>query len=214
MSKSYLRRYCDLTSLIYVLKKRAITLIDPSMWDDGNDTHYLTVYKEAKNLKSVLAVCFTQRGERYHHWRVFANGPSGVCITFDRSSLLKAVRSHPRVKAKTVRYIPLKAVREADHPPVSQLPFLKRLGFEDEREFRIVYGSNGTKSTLDLPIPMSSIKKVTLGPWVHPGVFETVKDVLGSISGCEKIEMIRSTLIGNEEWKDFGDGARSLGEEV
>lgn len=34
MSGDYLRRYTDLTALIYLLQKRKLTLLDPSSWDD------------------------------------------------------------------------------------------------------------------------------------------------------------------------------------
>ena len=80
MSENYLRRYTDLTALIYLLHKRKITLLDPASWDDKNDSHYLTQYKEKRKLKSVLALCLMQSDERYHHWSVFTPGPSGVCI--------------------------------------------------------------------------------------------------------------------------------------
>jgi hypothetical protein len=46
MSGDYLRRYTDLTALIYLLRKRKLTLLDPSSWDDSNDSYYLTLYKE------------------------------------------------------------------------------------------------------------------------------------------------------------------------
>jgi hypothetical protein len=81
MSRLFLRRYCDLTALIYLLTERAITLLDPVSWDDSNDSHYAALYKEKKELEAVLALCFTETDERYHYWRVSASGASGVCIT-------------------------------------------------------------------------------------------------------------------------------------
>lgn len=61
MNTEYLRRYTDLTSLMYLLHKRKITLLDPASWDDKNDSHYLTLYKEKRKLRSVLALCFSRR---------------------------------------------------------------------------------------------------------------------------------------------------------
>jgi hypothetical protein len=52
MSSAYLRRYTDLTALIYLLRKRRLTLLDPSSWDDSNDSYYLTLYKEKRKLNS------------------------------------------------------------------------------------------------------------------------------------------------------------------
>jgi hypothetical protein len=76
MSSDYLRRYTDLTALIYFLRKRKLTLLDPSSWDDSKDSYYLTLCKEKQKLRSVLALCFTETDERYHCWRIFVPGAS------------------------------------------------------------------------------------------------------------------------------------------
>jgi hypothetical protein len=160
---TYLRRYTDIPALIYLLTEKQITLLDPESWDDKNDSHYLALYREKKKLRSVLALCFAQADEPYHHWRVFANGSGGVCIRFDHSELLKAVRQ-PGVRMKTVTYLTLE-IRDRTLA-VSELPFLKRYPFENENEFRMIYESPTTKLTkLDIPVPLSSISRVTLSPW-------------------------------------------------
>ena len=82
MSK-FLRRYTNMTTLIYMLKEKKITLLNPEKWDDKNDAYYMSLYKKKGSLKSILALCFTQVPERYHHWRVFAGGPDGVCVRFE-----------------------------------------------------------------------------------------------------------------------------------
>jgi hypothetical protein len=92
LTSKYLRRYLDLPALIYSLTNRKLSLLSPDRWDDSNDSHYMTLYRERKGLASVLAACFSQADETYHHWRVFANGASGVCIRFDRVALLNAVK--------------------------------------------------------------------------------------------------------------------------
>ncbi len=56
-STESLRRYTDLPALLHLLKHRKITLLDPSTWDDTNDSYYLLKYKERKGLKTVLALC-------------------------------------------------------------------------------------------------------------------------------------------------------------
>jgi len=85
MSERHLRRYTNIPALIYLLRKRSITLLDPRSWTDSNDSYYLTLYRDKKSLKSVLALCFTEVNETYHHWSVFAAGSSGICIRFKRS---------------------------------------------------------------------------------------------------------------------------------
>lgn len=97
MLKKFLRRYTDLPGLIYLLQGRCITLVDPLTWDDQNDSYFLRLYKEHRKLACVLALCFTRSTETYHHWRVFAGGSSGVCISFHRGELLGAVTARSRM---------------------------------------------------------------------------------------------------------------------
>src|SRR3954454_22187057 len=128
MANGFLRRYTDIPALIYLLSERKLTLLNPESWDDSNDSHYLAVYKQKKRLKTVLAACFTQADETYHHWRVFAGGASGVCITFNRDALLEAVRSEDGIRCHTVKYLKLNAIR-AMTLRVADLPFRKRYVF-------------------------------------------------------------------------------------
>ncbi len=208
MSEDYLRRYTDLTALIYLLHKRKITLLDPASWDDKNDSFYLAKYKEKRKLKSVLALCLMQSDERYHQWRVFAPGPSGVCIKFRREKLLAAVRKHEHIHMRPVTYMTLPETRGKKFR-VTDLPFLKRQAFEHEDEFRIIYTSKAdTLTTLDVPITLSCIEKITLSPWMHSSLSRYVKRTLWAIDGCENLEIVRSTLISNEEWKKLGEDAR------
>src|SRR5262249_36671186 len=125
MSEPYLRRYTDIPALIYLLQEKRITLLNPQSWDDGNDSHYLSLYREKKRLASVLALCFTQGAETYHHWRVFANGSSGVCVQFRREELLNAIKSLPGVRQGKVIYLKLKELQPKKHT-VPEPPVLNR----------------------------------------------------------------------------------------
>lgn len=208
MSSNYLRRYSDLTALLYLLSTRRITLLDPDSWDDSNDSYYLALYKKKMRLKSVLALCFTESDERYHYWKVFGAGPSGVCIQFDRAKLLKAAKQQSGLRLKPVEYVKLTQIR-ARQLQIKDLPFLKRYAFEHECEFRMIYESGADElRKLDIAVPLSSIDKITLSPWIHPDLSEFVKQRLRSIDGCRALRIGRSTLIGNEEWKKLGEAAR------
>jgi hypothetical protein len=208
VSKSYLRRYTDLTALIYLLSTNTITLLDPKSWEDNNDSHYLALYKIKNGLKSVLALCFTESDERYHYWRVFGAGSSGVCIQFNRLPLLKAVREQSNMRMGRVEYVKLVELRER-RLRIPDLPFLKRHAFEHEREFRLIYASRRSDvSKIDIPIPLSCIDKITLSPWIHSDLSEYVKERLRSIDDCDGLKIVRSTLIGNDEWKSLGDAAQ------
>jgi hypothetical protein len=208
MSAKFLRRYTDLPALFYLLSERKITLLDPSSWDDSNDAHYMDLYCEKKGLKCVLAVCFTQANETYHHWRVFASGSSGVCVRFSKPELINAVKRQPGLKAKSVRYL----TRRKTHGmrmKTEDLPFLKRYPFKQENEFRIIYESRVEKlPTLDVAIPLSCIHRITVSPWMHYSLFRHLKGTIRSINGCNALEVVRSTLIGNQEWKNLGESAQ------
>ena len=86
LAKVTLRRYTNLASAIHMLDRKVITLLSPAYWDDRNDAYVLN--KERSTAKSVLALCFAETFETYHHWRVFASGRDGVCIEFDKQKLL------------------------------------------------------------------------------------------------------------------------------
>ena len=73
-SNNLLRRYTDVTSLIHIRRRRKITLLDPTTWEDKNDSKFLSIYKDKNNLKTVLALCFTDAPETSHHWKVFSPG--------------------------------------------------------------------------------------------------------------------------------------------
>ncbi len=205
MTSKYLRRYTDLPALIYLLTERRLTLLDPQSWDDSNDSHYLGLYREKKDLKSVLAACFTQADETYHHWRVFAPGSGGVCIKFIRSTLIKVMKRQPDLRMGPVTYLTLADLR-GESVRLRDLPFLKRYAFEHENEFRIIYESRAKRlSKLDIGIPLSSIDRITLSPWIHPDLSNHVKTTVRSIHGCSDLSIARSTLISNDEWKRLGE---------
>ncbi len=207
MKDDFLKRYTNVPGLIYLLTHSAITLLDPNSWNDKNDSYYLSVYKSEKSLKTVLALCFTQTSERYHHWSVFAGGSSGVCITFKRDELIMAVDRVSGASYKSLKYLTLDAMRRKDIP-LERLPFIKRYGFKDECEFRIVYES--TRSSLltkDIQIPLSSLEKIRFSPWIPKALATSMKKAISTINGCENLEISRSTLVDNAEWKEFANNA-------
>lgn len=204
--KKYLRRYTDLPALIHVLRTKQVTLIDPETWDDTNDSHFLKLYREKKSLGSVLALCFSQNSETYHHWRVFADGASGVCITFKREPLVKAIGKQAGLLMGKVKYVKLNEISGVK-PVIADLPFLKRYPYEPENEFRVIFESNAKLTSLDIPIPLACIDRVTLSPWLHLAFSRHVKETLRNIPGCSQLDIARSTLISNENWKAFGDSA-------
>jgi hypothetical protein len=207
MPDTHYRRYTDLPSLIQILSNRQLTLLDPSSWDDKNDSFFLTTYKEKKNLKSALALCFTTSPETYHHWRIFSPGSAGICIHFNGPSLETALHKAPNVKFKKINYIKVDELRK-NAPTTNTLPFIKRYPFHPEKEYRALWESKEQSLTsLDIPIELSSITRITLSPWLHPSLQKNIKVALKQIDGCSSIRMWRSTLTENAAWKEFGGNA-------
>ena len=207
MTTSHLWRYTSFPALFYLLSTRTLTLLDPKYWDDTDDFYFLDLYRKRRELKTLLALCFTQTGETYHHWRVFADGPSGVCIRFNKSKLIKALGATDGIRARPVVYRTLDEIGRTA-PTVKNLPFLKRAGYIDEDEFRIIYESAKVKeSTFDIPIPLSSIDRITLSPWLPAALARYSKETIRTFKNCNSLRVVRSTLIGNRRWKEFGESA-------
>lgn len=204
---TYLRRYTDLPALFHLLQVKQLTLLDPKTWDDKNDSFFMSLFKEKKNLKTVLALCFSQAPETYHHWRVFSHGPSGVCIVFDRVKLLEDLKAHGDIQAKGMEYLSLPKAKQREFR-IDELPFIKRYGFKPETEFRVVFTSQKEEvSALPVPIRLESIRSISLSPWMHSTLSESTVKAIREIQDCAKLKVSRSTLISNEQWKRYGSSA-------
>lgn len=205
--KMFLRRYTDLPAVIHMLQHRSLTLLDPETWDDKNDSRYLSLYKEKAGLKSILALCFTTNSETYHHWKIFAPGPAGVCVVFDRTALKSVVAAEPDAILRKVKYIKL-----VDHrtSPLRKIELLssKRYAFQHESEERILFRSRDKDVKFHhLNFPLSAIDYISLSPWIHPSLAPGVRELLHKIPGCGSVRVSRSTLIGNDEWQQLGEAA-------
>ena len=204
---TYLRRYTDLPALLHLLASKQITLLDPKTWDDKNDSYFMSVYKDRKAMKSVLALCFSQAPETYHHWRVFSNGPAGVCIVFNRQALLDDLLKDPLVSVSAMTYLTMTNARKMALR-VDELPFIKRYGYKPEDEFRALYTSAAKElPALNILLRLSSIRSVSLSPWMNDALSRSVVNAIRAVDGCSKLRVSRSTLTSNEQWKGYANGA-------
>jgi hypothetical protein len=192
-----------------MLRTRNITLLNPATWDDTNDSYFMSEYKRLKDAKSVLALCFAESEESYHHWRIFSSGSDGVRIEFDKPALLGPLKSDCNVRAELVKYTKLEDLQRKQAIACDELPFLKRWPYGDEREFRVVYTNlSDSVAAKDYPIALSSIRRITLSPWMPKALSASVKSTLRSIDGCSRIKVFQSTLVSNELWKKFTEKAQ------
>lgn len=200
----YLRRYTNLPVLLGILLNKRLTLLDPQSWDDKNDSHFIALYKTRLQLKTVLALCFTEADETYHHWKVFAGNSDGVCIQFDKNKLLKQLSQADGIKSSTVIYKTIAELRKLKLK-TDDLPFLKRYPFQDEREFRFIYASESqVMASKDVPIALSCVTKIVFNPWMPTSVYKSVKGVICGIDGCKSLRLVRTSLVDNEKWKTIG----------
>ncbi len=200
------RRYTNLAATIHLLHERSITLLNPALWDDKNDAYFMSEYKRHKGAEAVLALCFAECAETYHHWRVFSHGANGVCIEFERDKLLSAFDGDPKIRKGYVEYKLIKDAGRLEAISLEKLPFLKRHPYLDEQEYRIVYSD--TERSLDFknyPIDLKCIRRITLSPWITKALANSVKKVLKGIAGCGEISVSRSTLTNNEKWRALAE---------
>jgi hypothetical protein len=203
------RRYTNLAAVIHLLQTRDITLLNPATWDDRNDAYFMAEYKRLLQAKTVLALCFAESEETYHHWRVFSHGADGVCLEFDKQALLSAFDGQKQIRLGGVNYRQIRTLRARTEISVEELPFLKRLPYQDEKEFRIVYADkDATEEFRDFPIDLAWIRRITLSPWMSQALSRSVVKTLRAIPGCEKLQISRSTLVGNSEWQELTSRVR------
>ena len=137
-------------------------------------------------------------------------GTSGVRIKFRRKVLLDAVNKVRGLRHGEVQYLKLKELNGSFKP--ERLPFLKRYGFLGEDEYRLVYGSDKDLPKFDIDIPPDCIESVKLNPWLNVELFEHVKNAIRKVdSRWKNLEVVHSSLIDNERWRDFADRVSKAG---
>ncbi|HEY1711006.1 MAG TPA: hypothetical protein VGG10_22265 [Rhizomicrobium sp.] len=195
----FLHRYTSLLNVVQMLEMRALTLRSPLDWEDRNDAYALELYKKRTGAKSVAAVCFTQADETYHHWKVFA--ATGACVAFDRVRLVRALKGIEGLKTGSVRYREIRKLARTP-PSVAQLPFLKRYPYRDENEFRLVFAADDADfPERAFPIPLASIRRITLSPWLSHEELADAKRTIKKIAGCGNLKVYRTTVLDNRDWK-------------
>jgi hypothetical protein len=199
------RRYTTLTSALDVLTKKRLVLGNPSKWDDTNDSYFLELYEIETKTPAVVAICCTRAVETYHHWRVFTPASEGICIEFNRELLEAALKRKPNIAVAAIEYLKLNELTEFSAADVPRLPFAKRLGYRDEREWRIVgICDDPTAQSLAVPINLSWISRIVLNPWMPQALADSLRTTIRGFDGCAKIRIEISRLTNSERWKSAG----------
>lgn len=209
--KPYFYRYTHLDAAIHLLKNREITLLDPMKWDDSNDVFFMKEYRKRMEAKTLLAICFVQGGETYHHWKLFSDGPHGVSIDFEEDKLLSAFDEDNKIRHDPVEY---KSIEEMEKSlkelplNVSELPFLKRYPYRGEKEYRVIYvDTEEHLESKSYEIKLDWIKLIRLSPWMPKPLVKSVTETLKSISGCSGLKILQSTVTDSRRWKKIAEEA-------
>jgi hypothetical protein len=198
---NYLRRYTELPQAIELLKSRSLTLLDPQHWDDKNDAVLIEKYRKMRGLEKILALCFTEASETYHHWKIYARGVAGVCIEFHKERLLDSI---PR--GRGFRHGPVKYIRVDElasyQKSASKWPFLKRLPFSGEKEYRLIYEDKeeGENTACHVNFELKAINHIYLSPWVHKQTAAAVANMIRYLPQCGDLNVTKTTLVSNRKW--------------
>lgn len=204
--KDAIKRYTSISAAIDILRRKELALLDPQNWDDRNDRYFMNLYKEFSAAEGLYGACFTQVAETYHHWRVFGGAADGACIEFRRKDFEAHIKDHWNIRSGEVSYFPLPEAEHLRDRKPEDLPFMKRIGFEPEAEYRVIAVSADPQATaLGLPIDLKLIRRVYINPWLPDSIYQSVKSVLCGIDGCSHIKVSRSGLIDSQRWKNVGN---------
>lgn len=207
----YVRRYTTLSSALDTLAQQQLILLNPSKWDDLNDVRFMELYRSHAQVGSVLALCCTLATETYHHWKVFTQGMEGICLEFERSLLESDLYGVHGIEMSKVDYLKVSDLEALSPAEAHRLPYVKREGFSDEREWRIVLTCDeDAVMAKAAPIKLPSINRILLNPWMPTALANNLRGIIRRIPGCESIKIEASRLTNSERWKSAGKALISL----
>jgi len=196
-----LRRYTSLPVVIDMLMNMRITLVSPSAWVDANDRKAMAVYQEHLDLGFVGAVCLTEAPETFHHWQVFAGGSAGVCVHFDKARFCAMFAGRSDCLIGPVDYVRIADIATIDASDIHRLPFMKRAGFRDEAEFRVIATAGEDDQGIHVPLDPAAVSRITFSPTIPPALVDSARQLLRQLPGWEKLRIVQSRLTDSETWQ-------------
>ena len=203
---NFLKRYTQLFSAIEFLETGELQLHSPEKWEDTNDSHALQTFASKAGASRIYVLCLTGASETFHHWKVFCpesrGGGGGVCIEFDKEQLIKAAE-HASLTHNEVDYLRIEDLADGSVQK-KEAPFLKRLPYGDEKEYRLFRTSSSLSKdkTLSFEVPREAIQRITLSPWMSSETAQKCRQYIKQIDGCKNIAIVHSTLMDNKDWKE------------
>jgi hypothetical protein len=200
-SIKYLNRFTTLPVLLDLLQRKKLTLLDPKLWDDKNDSEIILEYKKRKGIKNLFALCLSYGDETVHHWKTFSNGPSGCVIEFNAKKLFTLLSKIPNLTHGKVAYKKLAEIENKNVTlDINQMPFIKRWPYRCEEEYRIIVEKNNKDTFFEIDIPLDIITKITISQQMPEPIYNTIKSYLKDLRGNPDSRISRSTLYENKRW--------------
>ncbi|MBB4123669.1 hypothetical protein [Martelella radicis] len=184
-----IRRYMSIVALIDTLRQQQLAVLNPESWDDRNDQLFMRVYKSLSK----------------------AGGLYGACLVLKRQPLEAYLDSHQpepgtKIRYSEVKYLKLAEVKELSPGCVKDLPFLKRYGFKDENEYRIVIETDSEQQpAIFISCPHAWIDTIYLNPWLYKNQVQSLIKTIKEIPGCERLKVKRSQLTDSATWREAAD---------
>ena len=184
------------------LRAGSIALGEYAHWKDISERASLEAYEDLKSLtrNSLRLACFTQAPETYHHWNLYAR--KGLCFILRREQVEEQA-SQVGIRCQSVEYTKVASLKDTN---LESWPFLKRLPYQDEQEYRLISdaGDNSIQLTPD------SVERIYLSPWLSAKQENEVRDMVrgrySDANGCA-IKVSKTTILENEQWiKYFKEG--------
>ncbi|MFD2602802.1 DUF2971 domain-containing protein [Flavobacterium suzhouense] len=197
---SKLNRFTTLPILLDMLERKKLTLLNPRLWEDKNDSEIILEYKSRKGIENLFALCFSHDDETIHHWKTYSNGPSGCVIEFDAKKLFAILDEIPGLKHGKIIYKKIDDVSSKKKIELDDVPFTKRWPYRCEEEYRIIYETNEKMDFYEIEFPLSVIRKVTISQQMPEQIYNTIKKHLKGTAKDPDKRISRSTLYENQRW--------------
>lgn len=192
-------RFTTLPVLLDILSRQKLVLLDPSTWEDKNDSEVMAQYKKRMRLGSLLALCGSGGDETIHHWKTFADGISGCCVEFDLAKLAPFLDRTPGVRHGSVKYVRLRELKEFSIP-VKDMPFTKRWPYRCEAEYRILWEGQTATKDFEIGFDLRAINRVTISQRMPEKIYATIRDSLRAAFRNPDQRINRSTIYQNKIW--------------
>lgn len=197
--KQKLNRYTTLPVLLDLLLRKKIVFLDPSTWEDKNDTEIILEYKKRKIIPSLFAICFAVGDETIHHWKTYSDGISGCCIEFDKKKFLECFKGIKEIRWGEVDYKKIDELKDKAIN-VDDIPFTKRWQYRCEEEFRILWEGSTKQKNIDIDIDLTSINRITISQKMPADVRASINKLLRIKMGDSYSKINSSTLYENKKW--------------